>query len=170
MHVPSGCPLADLERPTDMGDDLARRARPIDGVPDLGRDGVQAQDLALIEIEENRLSLDDAPPHLVVLGEASVCGEDGRLRREGLSKNAQDGARVQKRARDTHDTKEPSVVLERLVNLVLVQIQVCELSMDGDGPEPAAQRRLVRLEGLVPPLLVRVRLSKPEMREAGRRL
>src|SRR5436309_1056933 len=43
MHVPSRCPLADLERPTDVSDDLAHRARPIDGVPDLDPYGVEAQ-------------------------------------------------------------------------------------------------------------------------------
>ena|SRR6266568_8395117 len=99
MRVPSGCPVADLEGAADMGDDLRHRARPVDGVPDLGSDRVEAQDLTLFEIEQNRLFLNEAPGDLLALGKPGVYREHGCLSGESFSKNVLERSRIENSVR-----------------------------------------------------------------------
>src|SRR5712692_2332122 len=102
VHVPSGCPAADLKRATDMGDNLRYRARPVNGVPYLGCHRVEAQDLALIEIEQDRFFLNKAPRDLFVLGEPSVYREHGCLSRESFSKSSLECARFENSVSHPH--------------------------------------------------------------------
>src|SRR5713101_3829556 len=102
VHVPSGCPVADLKGAADMGDDLRHRARPIDGVPDLGPDRVEAQDLALIKVEQNRLFLNKAPGDLLALGKPGVYREHGCLSGESFSKSVLERSRTKNSVRHPH--------------------------------------------------------------------
>src|SRR6266568_3760284 len=83
MRVPSGCPVADLEGAADMDDDLRHRARPVDGVPDLGPDWVEAQNLALIEVEQDRLLLNEASGNVLV--SRTVCAIPARAGPFGIA-------------------------------------------------------------------------------------
>src|SRR5207247_10360015 len=93
MRVPTGCPVADLEGAADMGDDLRHRARPVDGVPDLGSDRVEAQDLTLFEGEQDRLLLDEAPGDLLALGKPGVYRSHGWLSGASVSKRVSERSR-----------------------------------------------------------------------------
>src|SRR5439155_24481576 len=85
-----------------MGDNLLHRARPVNGVPDLGSHLVEAQDLALLEIEENRLLFDEAPGDLLVLGEPGVYLKHGSLSRENFSQSLPERSRMANSVRHPH--------------------------------------------------------------------
>ena len=105
VHVPSGCPLVNVKRATDVGDDLRHRARPVNGVPDFGPNRVEAQDLALLEIDQNRLLLDEAPGDFFTLGEPIVHREHDYFSRESFSKSVLERARIEPSVRHPHNRR-----------------------------------------------------------------